>query len=182
MILKCKENSDYVPHPEGIHPAVCVDVIDLGMVDVKYGEEEKTVHKLRLVFETEEKMEDGRNFIVSKKFTASLHPKANLNKFISTWRGKTIHPDEEIELEKLIGVSCVLVISHQELPDGKVYASIDAVSKPTKKLTPSGGYDLIAAHARAEERKKKTAVVQTKEAVSKIEDEFGAEVIDTTGV
>ena len=30
MILQCKDSGDFKPHPEGIHPAVCVDVIDLG--------------------------------------------------------------------------------------------------------------------------------------------------------
>ena len=29
MVLQCKDGGDFKPHPEGIHPAVCVDVIDL---------------------------------------------------------------------------------------------------------------------------------------------------------
>mgnify|MGYP000287689347 CR=1 FL=1 len=33
IVLECKETRDFIPHPEGIHPAVCVDVIDLGLVD-----------------------------------------------------------------------------------------------------------------------------------------------------
>ena len=50
--------------------------------------------------------------------------------------------------DKLIGASCTLVISHQQNMVGKTYAAIDAVSKPTKKVTPSGTYDPAAAAQR----------------------------------
>jgi hypothetical protein len=40
------------------------------------------------------------------------------------------------------------VISHQQNLSGKTYASIDAVSKPTKKVTASGTYDPAAARQR----------------------------------
>jgi len=35
------------------------------------------VNKVKLVFESEQKTEDGKNCTVSKNFTASLHPKAS---------------------------------------------------------------------------------------------------------
>jgi hypothetical protein len=64
-------------------------------------------------------------------------------------------PGESIDLAKLIGACCTLVISHQQNMVGKTYASIDAVSKPTKKLAASGCYDPAAARQRIEEWKAK---------------------------
>jgi hypothetical protein len=139
MVLQCKESSK--PHPEGIHPAVCVDVVDLGLVEVEFQGQRKMVNKMKVVFETEARWEDGKNCTVSKNFTASLHPKAKLFEFLGKWRGRPVVPGETIDLSKLMGACCTLVISHQQNAVGRTYASIDAISKPTRKVTPSGQYD-----------------------------------------
>ena len=157
MVLQCKDSGDFKPHPEGIHPAVCIDCIDLGMVKTEFQGQERIVPKLKLVFETEQKTEDGRNCTVSKNFTASLHPKARLAEFIGKWRGRPVLPGESIDLAKLVGASCTLVVSHQQNMVGKTYASIDAVSKPTKKLAPSGSYNPAAARQRIAEWNAKQA-------------------------
>ena len=148
LTLTCKESGDFKPHPEGIHPAVCVDVMDLGLVETDFQGVKKLVNKVKMVFETEMKTTDGSDSTVAKSFTASLHPKSNLSGFLSKWRGRPVAPGESIQLEKLIGACCTLVISHQKSLSGKTYASIDAVSKPTKKITPSGQYDPAAARKR----------------------------------
>lgn len=139
MILQCKETSK--PHPEGIHPAVCVDVVDLGLVEVEFQGQRKMVNKMKVVFETEARWEDGKNCTVSKNFTASLHPKAKLFEFLGKWRGRPVVPGETIDLSKLMGACCTLVISHQQNAVGRTYGSIDAISKPTRKVAPSGQYD-----------------------------------------
>ena len=142
MVLQCKENGDFKPHPEGIHPAVCVDVMDLGLVETEFQGQKKMVNKVKLVFESEQKTEDGKaNCTVSKNFTASLHPKAKLAEFLGKWRGRPVNPGETIDLAKLLGASCTLVISHQQNMSGKTYAAIDAVSKPTRKVAASGTYN-----------------------------------------
>lgn len=157
MVLECKETKDFKPHPEGIHPAVCVDCIDLGMMRTEYQGQERMVHKLKLVFESMELLEDGTRCTVSKSFTASLHSKARLAEFLGRWRGRPVVTGESIDLGKLIGESCTLVISHQQNVAGRTYASIDAVSKPTRKLTPSGHYDPAVARQRMEEWKARDA-------------------------
>jgi hypothetical protein len=144
MILQCKENADFKPHPEGIHPAVCVDVIDMGLVETEFQGQRRMVNKVKLVFESEQKTEDGKNCTVSKNFTASLHQKAKLAEFLGKWRGRPIVPGETIDLNKLLGACCTLVISHQQNMVGRTYASIDAISKPTRRVVPSGGYDPVA--------------------------------------
>ena len=148
IILQCKDGGDFKPHPEGIHPAVCLDVMDLGLVETEFQGQKKVVNKVKLTFESEAKTEDGKPCTVSKSFTASLHPKAKLAEFLGKWRGRPVVPGETIDLAKLIGACCTLVISHQQNLVGKTYASIDAVSKPTRKVTPSDTYDPAAARQR----------------------------------
>jgi hypothetical protein len=157
MILQCKDSGDFVPHPEGIHPAVCVDVMDLGLVETEFQGQRKMVNKVKIAFESEANTEDGKRCMVSKNFTASLHPKAKLAEFLGKWRGRPVLPGETIDLGKLIGACCTLVISHQQNMVGKTYASIDAVSKPTRKVAPSGTYDPAAARQRYAEWKAKQA-------------------------
>ena len=153
--LECKDPGTFKPHPEGIHPAVCVDVIDLGLVETEFQGQRRTVNKVKIIWETEQKTEDGVNCTISKNFTASLHPKAKLNDFLGKWRGRPVAIGEKIELPKLIGACCTLVISHQENMVGRKYASIDAISKPTRKVAPSGTYN-------AAETRKRIAEYQAK--------------------
>jgi hypothetical protein len=158
MVLQCKESGDFKPHPEGIHPAVCVDVMDLGLVETEFQGQKKIVNKVKLVFESEQKTEDGKaNCTVSKNFTASLHPKAKLAEFLGKWRGRPVTPGETIDLAKLIGACCTLVISHQQNLSGKTYAAIDAVSKPTKKVAASGTYNPAETRQRYAEWSLRTA-------------------------
>ncbi len=144
LTLTCKDSGDFKPHPEGIHPAICVDVMDLGLVETDFQGQKKMVNKVKLTFESEALTDDGKRYSVSKNFTASLHPKAKLAEFLGKWRGRPVMPGESIDLQKLIGANCTLVISHQKNLSGKTYASIDAVSKPTKKVAASGQYDPAA--------------------------------------
>ena len=155
LTLTCKDSGDFKPHPEGIHPAVCVDVMDLGLVETDFQGVKKMVNKVKLTFESEALTDDGKRCTVFRSFSASLHPKSNLAAFAGKWRGRPVLPGETISLDKLIGASCTLVISHQQNKVGKTYANIDAVSKPTKKVTPSGTYDPAAARQRYAEWKAK---------------------------
>lgn len=148
LTLTCKESGDFKPHPEGIHPAVCVDVMDLGLVESDYQGQRKMVNKVKITFESEATTDDGKRCSVFRTFTASLHAKAKLAEFVGKWRGRPFVPGESIDLGKLVGACCTLVISHQKNLSGKTYASIDAVSKPTRKVTPSGQYDPAAARQR----------------------------------
>ena len=151
MVLQSKVGGDFTPHPEGIHPAVCVDVIDQGMVEGEFQGQRRMVNKVRLFFESEQHNAEGKNCIISKTFTASLHPKAKLAEFLGKWRGRPVLPGESIDLAKLIGVCSTLVISHQQSISGRTYASIDAVSKPTRRVTVSGCYDPVAMRQRIAE-------------------------------
>jgi len=173
LVLESKVGGDFKPHIEGIHAAVCVDVIDLGLVETEFQGQRRLVNKVRLVFETEQRNEDGKNSIISKTFTASLHPKAKLADFLAKWRGRPVVPGETIDLARLIGACSTLVISHQQNLVGRTYASIDAVSKPTKRLVASGGYDPALARQRIAEWKAKERPQTTDHGTTRQRSEVG---------
>ena len=139
MPVIVKGTGDFVPAPEGLHLAVCVDVVDLGQQETPWGGR----HKVLLVWEIAAHMEDGRPYIVRKRYTSSLHEKSNLNHDLKAWRGRPFTPDElaGFDIEKVLGVSCQVLIQHA-VKEGMTYANVTAVMKagPGQKLTPSGHY------------------------------------------
>lgn len=141
MKLINKPGGDFAPAPMGLHKAVCVDVIDLGMLQGFGG---KMQHKVNFVFELGDAvMEDGRPFIIFRRFTATLNENGHLAPFISKWRGGVpVKQGEEIDLDQLKGVPALLVITHNQATDGsgKVYANIDSILPCAEQVRPSGHY------------------------------------------
>jgi hypothetical protein len=136
------KNGDFETHPEGQFRAVCVDVVDLGMVENKtFG---KMQHKIAVVFHTEARMRDGRPFEHWERFTATLSEKGALRKFLVGWRGRAF-TDAELagfDLEKLIGVNAVVQITHNRSGD-KTFANTSSIMLPMKgmeKLALTDGY------------------------------------------
>lgn len=145
------KGTDFEPCPEGVHNAVCVDVVDLGVVDGPFGAK----HKCRIVWEVEATMEDGRRFTVGEMYSASLHEKSNLHKHLKAWRGRAFTSDElkAFDLEKVVGVPCQLVVSHRD-KDGTIYANVQTVIKAgATKLTPSGAYQRVKDRPADQQRK-----------------------------
>lgn len=138
MIIK---GSEFTPAPEGVHNAVCVDVVDLGMVENQWGRK----HQLKIVWEIDAKMDDGRPFLVQKRYTASLHEKSTLAKDLKGWRGRAFTAEEikGFDTEKIVGAACQLVIQHNE-KDGAVYANVQSILKAGQtRIQPSGGYKRV---------------------------------------
>ena len=149
LVLTAKSGGDFTPHPEGIHSAVCVDVMDLGEQEVEFQGKRSMKRMVRIVFESEAVAPGtGVRCSIDKRFSLSLHPKSGLSDFLGKWRGRPVVENETIDLAKLVGACCTLVVSHKQNPVGKTYSSIDAVTKPTKKVAASGGYDPVVARAR----------------------------------
>lgn len=136
IIATAGDTREFAPAPSGLHQAVCVDVVDMGMLEVTYAGKTKQQHKVRLVWQIDEPMDDGKRFIVQKRYTLSLSEKANLRKDLESWRGKPFTRDEEMgfDLERLIGVNCFLNIVHAD-KDGKTYANVVGVV-PLKRGMP----------------------------------------------
>jgi hypothetical protein len=123
----------------GIHAAVCVDVQDLGLLQGAYGAK----HKVRLVWQLDAvDPEAGRRVEVARVYTLSLAERAALRKDLECWRGKKF-TDQELDrgfdLEKVIGVNCQVVVSHDLGDNGTTYANVDSVLPAVKgapKLAP----------------------------------------------
>lgn len=137
MAIIAKEGGSFTPAPEGTHAAVCVDVVDLGMLDVTFGGKTKTQHKIRISWQIDEDMKDGKPFLVSKRYTLSLHEKAGLRKDLESWRGKSFTPGEldGFDVENVVSVGCMLNIVHAPNPNGgSPYANVTAVMKMPKGM------------------------------------------------
>lgn len=143
MAVYAKDNSKEFPiAPPGTHIAVCVDVVDKGNVETPWGPKPKCV----LIWEIDEHCEEyeGR-FQVNKQYTISLHEKANLTQDLESWRGKAFSQEEKkgFDLERLIGVPCLLNVVHNTTDAGKTYANVKAIMplpKDTKAFAASAGY------------------------------------------
>jgi len=129
---------NFTPAPMGLHKGVCVDVIDLGMLPTLNGGMRQ---KVNLCFELSDAlMEDGRPFIVYRRFTASLAETAHLSQFLAKWRGGIpIKQGEEVDLDTLIGKAALLVLTHTT-KDGNTYANIDSILPCAEAIRPSGHY------------------------------------------
>lgn len=137
-IIARRPRSTYTAAPEGLHAAVCVDVVNLGIVAGAYGAK----HKVRIVWQLEA-VDDthGRRFDVARVYTLSLHERAALRKDLESWRGKKFTEVEldGFDLEKLLGVNAQVNVTHQLSDDGTVYANVSTIVPPMKgvlKLTP----------------------------------------------
>jgi len=140
------DSKTFTPAPAGVHSAVCVDVVDMGLIKVTWNGQEKTQHKLRIVWEIDDEMEDGRRYIVQKRYTASLHEKAMLRKDLESWRGRAFTGEESrrFDVEALIGVPCMVNVMHATRDgDDRTFANVTAVMpvpKSMAKITPSQDY------------------------------------------
>ena len=137
-IIAKRPETTFTPCPEGLHHAVCVDVIDLGVLQTAWGDK----HKVRLVWQIEEEnLEARRRFDARKQYNLSLHEKATLRKDLEAWRGRKF-TDAELkgfDLEKLLGANCQIQVVHDLSDDATIYANVQAVVPPPKhtaKLVP----------------------------------------------
>lgn len=130
-IIARGNKKDFTPAPEGLWPAVCIDVVDLGIVKSQWGDK----HKVQLRWALEEiDPKTEKPHMVVKRYTLSLHEKASLRRELETWRGRkfTAQESEGFDLEKLIGVNCQLQIMHNIQAEGDVYANIQAIVPAAK--------------------------------------------------
>lgn len=131
--------------PEGTYIARCFKVIDLGTQTVEWMGEKKFQKKVLVSWELldpEAKMKDGRPFAVTKRYTASLHEKAQLRKDLQNWRGKRF-TEEELEgfsLKNILGTYCQIQVVHTE-SNGNTYANVDAIMSTREK--PEGVNPLV---------------------------------------
>lgn len=125
---------DYTPHPEGQFAARCIDVVEMGWQRTDYGPK----YKIRVVLycgKTEAREIDGEKRIIPLTvvgfFTASLNEKANLRKFLESWRGKpfTVEEAAKFDVERMLNATALIQVSHHKGNNGKTYANITSIMR-----------------------------------------------------
>jgi hypothetical protein len=134
--------ASHSPVPAGNYVARCYSMIHIGTSDEVIQGVAKRLNKVRITWElpTETKVFDEAKgeqpFVVSKEFTLSMNEKANLRKFLESWRGKAFTEAEaaKFDITKLLGVACMLNVIHKQSKTGNTYAEISSVSALPKGL------------------------------------------------
>jgi hypothetical protein len=128
----------------GTYPAVCTQIIGVGMQAFEYAGEVKEVEKVYLRFEVPSErvtwkdsagIEQEGPVILWTSYTASLHEKANLRRDLEGWRGKAFTTDElqAFELDNVLGAPCMISVVHKE-SNGRTFANIASISKLMKGI------------------------------------------------
>jgi hypothetical protein len=121
----------------GTHPGVCTAIIDLGSHESEYMGTAKVNRKIRILWETAEKMDDGRNFQVQADFNFSTYKDSKLIQLLNGWRGVPFTPEDlkdGFDFHKLLGKGCVLSLIETVGKDGKTYTNVVTVSAPMKGM------------------------------------------------
>ena len=129
---------DFEPAPVGLHNAVCVDVVDLGLKDTQFGPK----HKLRIVFQLDATLGNGKRALVNGQFTLSSSEKSTLRQFVEAWRGRSFASRREFEMfneEKLVGQSAMVSVIHRAKGDD-IYANINGVFPAKVQMVNDGSY------------------------------------------
>lgn len=144
IIATAGDSKNYTPAPAGVHQAVCVDVIDKGILEVTYGGKTKKQHKVSIAWQIDELRDDGKRFLVHKRYTLSLNEKATLRKDLESWRGRPFNRDEEMgfDVEMVIGANCLLNVQHNVKADA-TYANVVAVMPLAKGMQKMSAKDYI---------------------------------------
>jgi len=109
---KYSDGGDFEVAPSGSHVGRIYSIVDIG--NQEYTDPQgKTKNPRKIIYSFElcnEKMEDGRSFVVSKFYTASLHDKATLTIDLNSLRGKkmTATDKENFSDTKLLNLPCMI--------------------------------------------------------------------------
>ena len=133
-------NGKFQIAPAGNHLGICYQMIDLGQQLVSFKEDgvikEKLQPKVLIGFELpNETMEDGRPFIVSRRFTSSLAKTSALRPVLESWRGRPFSAAEEagFELKNVLGKPCMVNVVHAT-PKETTYANISSITPVPKGM------------------------------------------------
>jgi hypothetical protein len=106
---------------EGGHPGTLIQVRDLGVVETKFGPKPR----VRLVWELDTLASDGRHLRAYQAFNKTFDGKSYLRKAVRQILGRD--PGDTFDLESLVGLRRLIVIGHDDGPEGKVFANVRAV-------------------------------------------------------
>lgn len=128
--IATNDGGNFEMTPQGVHIARCFRMVDLGTQESEFQGQKKTQRKIMISWELlgEERMADGNTFTISKRYTLSMHEKAQLRNDLEAWRGRAFTREEEAQFDvsKVLGTYCMINIMHEE-KNGKTYANIASI-------------------------------------------------------
>lgn len=130
-----KETVGYEIPPEGIHQAVCVDIINLGEVETKFGIKPQVSIVFQLECEGGYRRTDSQRFEIRRIFNPTLTGSSTLKKFLEQWRGKSFDKAEleGFQLAKLHKKNAQIQVIHKEGEKG-MFANIVSIQPHNLKL------------------------------------------------
>lgn len=142
MSLNYETTISYTPCPEGSYPAICIQVVELGMQPGYQGGPDKA--QVYLAFETVgTERDDGQPHVLGKRYTVTLFEKGNLYAVIHALLGR-VPPAREFNPEALLGKACLAQVVHRERADGSVNAVVSSVVPMPKGMgVPTPENDLL---------------------------------------
>ena len=144
------------PHPEGQFAAKCIDIVDLGMVEMTWQGQTRRKHRIFLRFFCGQYFEDEsgerRPLWIDKYFTLSLHENSALRPFLEAWRGRKFTEEElrGFNVAKLLHADALIQVSHNITPE-KTYANIDSIMRLPKGMEPA---PMLEGYVRVKDRPK----------------------------
>ena len=142
IIANKPESNEFAKVEPGTYIARCYSMIEIGTVLNEFNGETKERKMVSITWELPEELavfheEKGPEpYVVSKSYTLSMHEKSTLRKDLESWRGRGFTEAEaaKFDITKLIGVPCLITITHKPgvQDPTKVYATISAISKLMK--------------------------------------------------
>lgn len=132
---KGENGTTFQPAPQGVYQAVCVDVVDLGFLESTWQGVTTKKHKVNVAWQINEDRDDGKPFLVFKRYTLSLHEKAGLRKDLESWLGRKLDRNDEMgfDVEAMVGKNCLLNVTHNRQGD-KTYANVASVNPLMKGM------------------------------------------------
>ena len=118
--------------PKGAHVAKCITVIDLGTGPETWKEETKIQRKINVTWALPKCLIeiDGEQkpMTISKKYTASMDPKATLRKHVDSWISLKPSEVSKFDPENLLNKEALVTVTHYEKATGDQGATVSAVS------------------------------------------------------
>ncbi len=143
--------------PKKPQNAVCVAVIDVGesygippgpdgrrMVPSSNKAHPEPKQKVRFIFESAEKMEDGKPFQLTRQFNVSLSDKGYLKPFLDGWGIELVKTGGGIDMEASCVGKCAKVnVTHDKDRNDpeRIWANVSTVMPSDEDLKPSGEFD-----------------------------------------
>lgn len=143
MKFPVKNTADFEACPAGNHAAICNAIVDLG-IQPGSGQYPDPKHQVYIRFEIPGErikyVKDGRDIegpmSIGRTFTASMSAKANLRKFVESWRGAQFTDAQAagFDFRKLLGQRCLLNVTHTDKGE-RTYANITTATPIPKGMT-----------------------------------------------